>query len=180
MLIIKSPDQNTHPQGKQQGAVLVTSLMLLLVMTIIGVTGMQVTTLEEKMAGNMRDRNLAFQAAEAALRAGENVLTQATLPTFSNNGANGMYTSSSNAAIITNITDTATWAAANTVVYNGGNLANIATAPEYIIQQLPSVDGGGASLDGTSFSTSEFFRVTARGTGGSNTAVAVVQSVYKR
>jgi len=44
------------------------SLIMLLLLTLIGVTGSQVTGLEEKMAGNMKDRNIAFQAAESALR----------------------------------------------------------------------------------------------------------------
>ena len=55
----------------QSGAVLAISLIILLLLTIIGLTATQVTGLEEKMAGNLRDRNLAFQAAETALRAGE-------------------------------------------------------------------------------------------------------------
>ncbi|HKK14559.1 MAG TPA: PilX N-terminal domain-containing pilus assembly protein [Gammaproteobacteria bacterium] len=51
---------------------LVVSLLILLVLTIIGVTAMSTTNLEEKMAGNMRTKNLTFQAAESGLRAGEN------------------------------------------------------------------------------------------------------------
>jgi len=55
----------------QSGAVLPISLVMLLLLTVIGVTGSQMTGLEEKMAGNMRDRNIAFQAAESALRDAE-------------------------------------------------------------------------------------------------------------
>lgn len=178
---MKSDDMlRLQTDRRQHGAVLVTSIILLLIMTLIGLTGMQVTTLEEKMAGNMRDRNLAFQAAESALRAAESVLSQATLPTFYNDGTNGLYTQSSTASILSNLTDSAAWAAANTVTYTDGNLAHIAAAPEYIIQQLPSVDGGGSSLDGSTFSTTDFFQVTARGTGGTTSAVVVVQSIYRR
>lgn len=55
-------------------------------MTVIGVSAMQNTTLEEKMAGNLRDANLAFQAAEAGLRDAEKYLaTETTLPIFSAN-----------------------------------------------------------------------------------------------
>jgi type IV pilus assembly protein PilX len=52
---------------KQQGAALFVSLMMLILVTILGVTGVRLVSLEEKMAGNSYDRNLAFQAAEAAL-----------------------------------------------------------------------------------------------------------------
>lgn len=55
----------------QRGVALITSLIFLVLLTLVGVTAMQNTTLEEKMAGNNRDRNVAFQAAEAALRDAE-------------------------------------------------------------------------------------------------------------
>jgi type IV pilus assembly protein PilX len=55
----------------QSGAVLIVSLIMLLLLTLIGASSMQTTSLEEKMAGNLRDRNLAFQAAESALRDAE-------------------------------------------------------------------------------------------------------------
>jgi len=56
---------------KQNGVVLVVSMIMLLLLTIMGISGMQTTSLEEKMAGNLRDRNIGFQVAEAALRHGE-------------------------------------------------------------------------------------------------------------
>ena len=62
----------TMPRNtKQQGVVLAVSLIMLLIMVVIGLASMQSTTLEEKMAGNYRDQNLAFQAAESTLREGE-------------------------------------------------------------------------------------------------------------
>jgi len=171
---------NFFTKKNQTGVVLVVSLVMLLLLTLIGLTGMQTTSLEEKMAGNIRNQNLAFQAAESALRAGEAVLTQATLPSFNN--TNGMYAEGSAASIFDDLTGTSVWAAATTVTYSTGTLANTAEDPEYIIQKMPSVGGGGSgsSLDATSFTTSEYFRVTAMGKGGDTTAVAVVQSIYKR
>jgi Tfp pilus assembly protein PilX len=53
---------------RERGVVLVVSLVILLAMTIIGVTSMQTVVSEEKMAGNLRDRAIAFQAAEAGLQ----------------------------------------------------------------------------------------------------------------
>lgn len=58
-------------RNAQNGVVLVTGLIFLVVLTILGITAMQMSTFEEKMAGNSRDGNLAFQAAEAALRDAE-------------------------------------------------------------------------------------------------------------
>lgn len=64
------------PSGKSQqvGAVLIVSLILLLVMTILALSGSQVVRLQERMAGNVRDTDLAFQGAEAALRDAERYL----------------------------------------------------------------------------------------------------------
>lgn len=52
----------------QRGATLIVALIMLLLIAIIGVASMQSTTMQERMAGNMRDQNIAFQAAEAGLR----------------------------------------------------------------------------------------------------------------
>jgi len=72
----------THLIHRQSGAALIVSLILLLVMTLLGVSAMQTNVLEEKMAGNFRDRDLAFQAAEAALRHAENEILNASLSDF--------------------------------------------------------------------------------------------------
>lgn len=56
---------------RQSGMTLIVGLIVLLLLTIIGISGMKITSLEGKMAGNDRDQSLAFQAAETALRAGE-------------------------------------------------------------------------------------------------------------
>ncbi len=55
-------------QPQERGAVLIVALVFLLIMTLIGVFAMRGTIMEERMAGNLRDRNLAFEAGETALR----------------------------------------------------------------------------------------------------------------
>lgn len=146
---------------------------MLLLLTLAATTSMQVTSLEERMAGNMRNRNLAFQAAESALRAGENILTQAVLPDFTNAGDNGLYAQ-----------DGAppgphdAWQNNNTAEFSDA-IGQVAVAPRYVIQRMPNV-AGGYSLDAGEYEQSEMYRVTARGVGGTETAVVVVQSTYKR
>jgi type IV pilus assembly protein PilX len=56
---------------QQRGAVLIVSLLLLLVITVLALGASQSTRLEERIAGSQRNYDLAFQAAEAALRSGE-------------------------------------------------------------------------------------------------------------
>ena len=60
---------STPQQAK--GSILIISLILLLVVTAIGVSSISSTGVNEKLASNYSDHGLAFQAAEAALAAGE-------------------------------------------------------------------------------------------------------------
>lgn len=53
---------------KEQGAALIVALIMLVIMALLGVAAMQNTTMEERMAGNVRQQYRAFQAAEAGLR----------------------------------------------------------------------------------------------------------------
>jgi type IV pilus assembly protein PilX len=58
----------------QHGMVLVSSLLLLLVVTILAVSMFRSFGLDEKIAGNSRDKQLALQAAQSAEQAAENWL----------------------------------------------------------------------------------------------------------
>jgi Tfp pilus assembly protein PilX len=79
----KRPSQGTRSRAlsrRQKGAVLIVGLVILLVVTMIGVGGQQSTVLQERMAGNMRQNNIAFQAAEAALQAALSYIEGQSLP----------------------------------------------------------------------------------------------------
>lgn len=52
---------------KDSGAALVMSLVILLILTILGITAMGTSSLEQKMAGNMQEATRAFEAAESGL-----------------------------------------------------------------------------------------------------------------
>jgi type IV pilus assembly protein PilX len=51
-----------------RGVALIIGLIILAVLSLIGVAAFTISTQEERMAGNSRDRIRAFEAAEAALR----------------------------------------------------------------------------------------------------------------
>ena len=53
---------------RQRGVVLVIALVMLLVVTMLSVSTLSQTAQQERMSGNVRDRNMAFQAAEAAVQ----------------------------------------------------------------------------------------------------------------
>jgi type IV pilus assembly protein PilX len=58
----------------ERGFVLVTAMLFLIVLTMLVFALMRTSILEEKMVGASRDWNIAFQAAEAALRGAEKEL----------------------------------------------------------------------------------------------------------
>ena len=58
-------------QGSQRGISLVIVMIFLVILSVLGVSAMQTSTLSSKVARNQLDRTLAFQAAEAALRDAE-------------------------------------------------------------------------------------------------------------
>ena len=60
---------------RQTGAVLVISLVFLVVLTMLGLGMFFSTNSEEKMARNFRDKEIALQAAEAALNEAKMLIT---------------------------------------------------------------------------------------------------------
>jgi type IV pilus assembly protein PilX len=54
-------------RSQQAGATLIVGLVLLLVLTVVGVSGMNTATMEVTMAGNTQFQQDAFQLAESAI-----------------------------------------------------------------------------------------------------------------
>ena len=67
-------DALTHLRAFERGIALVVSLILLILITILGLVAIRGTTVQQRMTANFYDRELAFQNAEAALRAGQALL----------------------------------------------------------------------------------------------------------
>jgi type IV pilus assembly protein PilX len=65
---------------RERGAVLIVSLVFLLMLSMLASSSMQNATLQEKVAGSLRQRNASFQLAEAVLRGAE---AQVGAPGFS-------------------------------------------------------------------------------------------------
>lgn len=58
----------TGSPARQRGMALVVALVMLVVILTLGLGALRLSTIEERMTGYAQDRQLAFQAAEAALR----------------------------------------------------------------------------------------------------------------
>lgn len=53
---------------RERGTALVMSLIILMILTILGITAMSTSSLEEKMSGNVQESTRAFEVAESALQ----------------------------------------------------------------------------------------------------------------
>ena len=76
--MITQPKPLPTTNAPQEGFVLIVGLVILGLLTMLALSSMRDTTMQEKMAGASRDSGLAFQAAESALRDAENCITGTT------------------------------------------------------------------------------------------------------
>jgi type IV pilus assembly protein PilX len=176
--------QTTHfRHPRQQGVVLVVSLILLLILTLLGVTAARMQTAEERMAQNEHNHQLAIQAAEATLRTAETGLNTGAYTDFTG-GANGLYQlQAANGSQV----DAINWMSPGTaaLVYAGPSLASasLAQLPVYAIESMPpvAIPGGpmGTGMYGPPTEPVTVYRVTAYAVGGDTTSSATLQSVFR-
>ncbi len=70
---MKTAARSSYP-AQQQGIALVISLLLLLAITLVAVSSMQSSLLQERMSANLYDRQVSYQQVEAALLEAEVML----------------------------------------------------------------------------------------------------------
>jgi type IV pilus assembly protein PilX len=180
---------------RQRGAVLFVSLMLLLILTLIGVTAARMQTVEERMAQNDDNHQLAVQAAEAALRYGETLLLGGiySTPDFAAN-ANGLYQlrAEVQAAVGSSnptqgsIVDSINWSSpgTQTMAYAGPGLSDAPAPPQsaqIVIESLPPVARAGDPICTSGYGQEQVcsvYRITAHAVGGDSTSAATLQSIF--
>jgi type IV pilus assembly protein PilX len=179
MIRHRNPTGRSHSQ--QRGAVLVISLLILLVMTLIGITGMQTSVLEERMAGNYRDTALAFQAAETALRDAETRISADHglygqlfgVPASPGQCSEGLCNASEPAGLAAQWEDLVELSdpAGLGTDTEASTLTQVVTQPEYWIERFPVSPAGYPEL--------LQYRITALGYGMHEHTRVVLQSIYR-
>jgi len=166
----------------QQGSVLIISLVIMVVLTILGVSGMKTSMLEEKMAGNMRDTQFAFQAAEATLKQAEQYIDQniVSISSFDTDGSDGLYDKTEQRPW-----ETINWDSSDSIEYSSFDTNySITTPPRFIVQHLVSQTSNIDELNldnygqGTGAGRVDMFLITARAPGSSGNSVVTLQSTY--
>jgi type IV pilus assembly protein PilX len=173
--------RNLGTHQRQRGAALVISLIILLVMTLIGISAMQTTTLEEKMAGNLRDRNLAFQAAESSLQDAMAWLSQQVVHVEPDSSAtNGIWTIDAPGDVTNQSFDWAgkgTEYGANTAA---GDIPLVLADPRYVVEEKDFVPDDLNPESRAMGRGRYYYRITSIGYGGTNTAQSVLQVTLAR
>ena len=167
----------------QEGVVLFVALILLLILSLLGVTAARMQTGEERMARNEDNQQIGAQAAEAALRNGESLLAGGTVSFPSSNP--GMLSPTSwnggDPALSVN------WSSpAQVMSYTGPALTSLPAAsqsPGLVIETLPAVAAPGVSASVTSLTQNSppvnVYRLTAQGVGADGTSTTVMQSIFQ-
>ncbi|MGB1310399.1 MAG: pilus assembly PilX family protein, partial [Leucothrix sp.] len=98
---------------KQSGTVLILGLTLILILSVIVISSARTTVLQQKMSANLRDKELAFQAAESALKIGESYLRDTQREDLAGNfsGSEGLFLFDNNL----DLADDSAWANLDTL-----------------------------------------------------------------
>ncbi len=188
----------------QRGFVLILSLLMLLVLTILGVSLISGVTLQQKMSGNSREKARATSAAEFALNAVQSQLTSQTLTPVScaSAASNGWRVCDTGTLTTSSAVQNSTWGLGGgatlgtpvtalpanafpvNLVQPGGGSNVYYHVPEFIVQY----QGRGVVPPGYSVQVSNYksgsapvidnYLITTMGTGGNPSAVSVLQSLY--
>jgi type IV pilus assembly protein PilX len=170
-------------RARARGMVLVTALLMLIVVTILALAMFRSFGLDEKIAGNLREKQRALSAAETAEQYAEYWLTT------DGGSANAPLTNCTAPApisaptICTNPLTSATqipWQA-------GGNVVGVAYTPTVpVLMPVSTTPGPGSYYAPPQFyvlwlgttANGTVYQIDAQGTGGSPDTLAVVESTY--
>ncbi|MDR7135905.1 type IV pilus assembly protein PilX [Lysobacter niastensis] len=156
-----------------RGSVLMVSLLIMIVLTLLVLAAMRGSTLMERLVGNSRQLDQAFQTTEAALRHGES-LVDGALPDVIT--ANGWYHYAAKPSPDWS-TPTAWDAAGNGKISYSIDGANAQIA----IEELPAVPDPGGGLNPTEQpQDSTVYRISARGYGQRGDTFVILQTTYRR
>ena len=185
--MITQPKPLPTANAPQEGFVLIVGLVILGLLTMLALSGMRDSTIQEKMAGASRDSGLAFQAAESALRDAENCITGATAGcTF--DVTNDAHFSKDDAAFPehNDLFNATTWD-------DYERPGDLAESGAYIIRELVSAGGGparaGAGEDLGTASKAEkttetesqaIYEITARGASSGDVGQSVLRTYYRK
>ena len=189
-------DARSFGGARQRGLSLVTTLVLMLATLGLGVAVMSVNAMGERMIANTKDRDLALQAAEAALRDGEQDVANNISPAtaFTDTCAGGLCTPPSQRDSLGPLASLPVddarlgfdWSVDAKVRSYGqftgaAQFPSVAQQPRYVIEKfsfLGTPAGESVVLGAEPVAPGVGYRITARAVGARPETVVVLQSIY--
>lgn len=196
--------QGPNP-SRQHGAVLFVALVFLILITLLALTAMGGSILQERMTGGMRNRQLSSLGSESALRGAESwlwnlnfnaVAGQPLPPCIGSSVGTCVYRPGATGALTSGVQafrSSRGWvnalpgAPAYTHVLTGltgsTETASLARQPEFLIEEIgdnvpPGSGRQSGAIDAENATSFRFYRITARSEGGSAAVQRVVESVF--
>jgi len=175
--------------GSQQGMALITGLLLLMVLTLLGITAMDNAVMEETMVKNQRDKQVAFQAAESAMVDSFGWLDTQQRRPWPGREENGLPVMVNAASTLndTSLVKPAWWASNGLnygVVTGAVGIDGVAVQPRHITEEFvpaqasKSRDSLSQGKEYNSAPGRYYYRINAQGSGFSAATQVVVQGVY--
>lgn len=159
---------NYRSHAKQEGYILLMTVILLLLLTILGLNLVSLNTTQTRVASNATTSEVSFDKTEGAVNEAINYLLNGTYKASSFlKNANGFYLFDPSVAPLWT---TINWQSSASITSNFQG--NTTTKANYIIEQLPSVILPGQNMKTTTY----IFRITAIGTNG-NASVLIQSTV---
>ena len=188
----------------EAGVSLIIVMIVLTVVSLLGVAGIQISSLGEKSARNDRDLQIAFQSAEAALLDAENDIRgigtasrkskfgnnltsfQTGCGTLENAGLCDLVSSGLPAWLTVDFKDVSRAAKSayfgqftNQQFQSGAAGLQPAREPRYVIEPVRDTAAGGTSRDQAQENPTISYRVTAIGYGPRNDIQSVIQGLVR-
>ncbi len=190
---------------KQNGAILIISLLFLVVLTIISISSLSSTVVQAKTTSNAQNIMLSFRASETSLRVAEDYIANMTeLPDYfddCSSNCNGIWNQGSLAslyggeygdrwwAIPNSLTNGTFWSTRGHTMIGADSLSSVSLVSEqpifFIEEQafIPDDLNPNTSAKGKGL---RFYRITSKGVGGENAEGGVnasqtyLQSIYSK
>mgnify|MGYP006072627895 CR=1 FL=1 len=178
--MLMSQRQTSRSGVDQRGAALIVSLILLLIMTIIGISSMNSARLEVAMAGMMQREEVALRGAERALTVAERY-TENTVGVFDDT-VKGHYLAGDIGDTL-NVSDTV-WADADRFTLVKAEVPELSARDAFVVEYQGEIilpgsalnDGGDTPIPGDRVTA---YRITTR-SDTEGKAVRIIESVYTK
>lgn len=177
-----------HPfqalKHRERGITLVVTLLFLLLLTILGITAMNTSGLQEKMAGNLRDQDTALQAAESALRGGEDRMNTLWISGRPNPSSDSTCSTDVCAKGSVDPLDDATWNAKSREYGGTGSqiaqMGGAAVDPRFAIEELATENSRVVGSYGSNnMRSTQYYKIISRASGTTALSMVVTEETYR-